>query len=178
MKHLLIIFLLILTSCSVRNKICYCKTDLSRYHYLSYQLLAKEYIGMISKDSMFNADILIKSSAKKNDVIIMDSIYCFCLAVCSKESIVESRFYYKKSAYELAKKYGIESFTTRIVQEKISNNQELQDFCRDIVGSIKINNPGNNWRRNLNSDNFKVVGFKQIAPLKGKSVKTKLLISR
>lgn len=138
MKYLILIFVVLLTSCGNKIEIVKCDSNISNYSALNYEILEKEYIEVVDKDSLFYADVLIKKLTK-DSMITMDSFGCYCLAICKKESLIDARFYSDKIGYEIAKKYNINKFSASLANVMIDNNTDLQCIWKYILLSIHFN---------------------------------------
>ena len=175
MKYRLILLFLVFTSCGHKTEIIKCDSDLSHYSAFDYEILEKEFINEVNGDSVFSAEILIKTFTK-DSMILMDSVSCFCLAICKKESIAEARFYKNKIGFEIAKKYQINEFSIAIATLYIDNNIDMQNLLKHSIASIRIDDIDQNWTQHLNSNNFSVFGLRQVQPLEGEYVERKLVI--
>ncbi len=167
--------MVLLTSCGNKIEIVKCDSNISNYSAFNYEILEKELIEVVDKDSLFHADILIKKLTK-DSMITMDSVGCYCLAICKKESLIDARFYGDKIGYEIAKKYNINEFSATLVNVMIDNNIDLQNIWKYALLSFHENDYKQNWINGLNSDNFSMLWPRQIETVESKHIKTKLII--
>ena len=174
MKYLLLIFTILIISCDNKMEIRHCDCDISSYAVFNYEILEKKFIEMVNKDSLFHADILIDSDVK-DPTITMDSLGCYCLAICKKESLIDARFYIDKIGYEITKKYQINEFSRSLINLKIDNNLDLEKLYDSALLSVHVNDK-QSWKNELNSDNFSMLFPRQIAPVEGEYIETKLII--
>jgi len=168
MKYLKFCLIFLLFSCN--NEFYYkdCNSSVSDYTGFKYEFINKKLIKIISKDSVFDADIIITKTS--NDTISYDSIFCYCLAICDKKSLGKSRFYWSKRAYDVVKKFDITDFSDR----KGINTYEGGQALFEVIAFVTVEKLNKDWKKQLTSDNIKTPKIWYIPPPRGKGLEKKL----
>jgi hypothetical protein len=81
MKYLTIILLFFILSCGVETEIHQCSENISDYKDFQYEILDKQFVKLVNKDSLFKAEILVEATPK-DSMIFLDSVLCYCLGAC------------------------------------------------------------------------------------------------
>jgi hypothetical protein len=168
MRYFILFLFILFLSC--QNEFYYhdCSSDVSDYTIFNYDFIDKKLIKTISGDSIFSADIIISKTRK--DTIFLDSTLCYCLAICKKESLAESRFYRSKKGYDLVKKDNI----TDLGDKKDIKTYDDHSAFMDIIAVVKVDKLDRNWKDNLTSDNMTTPFGWRLPPINGKYIEEKL----
>lgn len=175
MKYLTIISLLLILSCGIETRIYQCNENICNYTDFQHKFLDKQFIKLIGKDSLFKAEILVEANTK-DSMVLLDSVLCYCLAICKKESIVESRFYKKREGFEIIKKYNIEKFDAIEINSIITDFNDSEIFWKSGIASFKIGQLDDNWKKQINSDNISTLTPRLIQPRFTKKINKRLIV--
>lgn len=181
MRYLAAILLLFAFSCGSETEIHQCSGDISEYTRFQYKFLDKQFVKLIADDSIFKAEVLIERNPKKlinpkDSLIPLDSVLCYCLAICKKESLSESRFYRNRLGFEVAKKYGVKKFKASELISVFKGYDDNHNFSAYSIASFKIDNIDKNWKEQITSDNLSTLYPRQIHPRFKKKIETKLIV--
>ena len=162
-------------SCGSETEIHQCSNNISEYTNFRYEFLDKQFVKIIAGDSIFKAEILIEKN-QKDSMILLDSVLCYCLAICKKESLSESRFYRNRLGFEVAKKYGVKKFKASELISVFKGYDDNHNFSAYSIASFKIDNIDKNWKEQITSDNLTTLYPRKIHPRFKKKIETKLIV--
>jgi len=153
---IILLLLLIIKSCQVSK---FCRHDVSQYPTLNYKIIEKNPIDTIENEILYRATVLIKDNRTNNLTKIPfhpDSIICYSLNICKKESLVQANFITSEGGVDLIQKYNIDHFS----YSDIKNQAQYDELVRSFFGSFYIEEISKNWRTKLNSNYFTSVVFR------------------
>ncbi len=140
----------------------------------SYTVYKKDYITNFGNDTLYEGTIIIYNKGYDNVLessYFPDSLICFCLGVCNKESMPKANFISDSSGYEFIEKYDIDLLSGKEFRKKKTPHSETWMV---LIGSISIK-PHKNWKKNLNSNHFNNLRF-DLGPINDNSYRRRVLV--
>jgi hypothetical protein len=171
MNYLITIFSinLLFVSCKTQVEVLNCEKDIEKYQSFSYELSNKKLIKHFAGDSIYSANALVKINKEQGTILSMDTLYCYILAICNKESIVKGRFFKDEETFHIINELDLLEFDLKKMNTEINNDSISQKINKYLIGNLLISD--HEWRKKLNTENILTFGFKQIAPVNGKFIK-------
>ena len=136
-----------------------CNSCSSDYHDYTYNIVSKEYIACIKGDSIYKADILIRTSRQTNplDSLFPDSLICFALSICKKERLVEASFFTDMRGLQILDHYGIKNAKeSEIGKADDMTRKDYQMLLMTTFGYFEAKRLNANWDNQITSDNISI----------------------
>ncbi|MGQ7869607.1 hypothetical protein [Sunxiuqinia sp. sy24] len=156
MRYLVLLVIVLMTSCGIGVKNNsetehICCANVEKYIGFSYEFAEKQILKVLPKDTIFEADVVLNISKEKfPNYFPLDSVLCYCLAICKQEKISYARFYRDYKGYEIAQEYKIGNFSQDSILSKYYGN--IDWITKHMIASFKIEVLDDNWFNKISSD--------------------------
>ena len=159
---IIILIVFVLFSCRTTH---FCSDINEGYVNLKYKIISKELTNEIDDQTVYAADILITYKDQKNPLdsgYYPDTLICYALSICEKESIVQGNFFTSMIGYDIMKKYDLNKISWRDIKSNRMTFEDYQLLNKTCFGSFEIKRKSKNWKKQLTSNNFTLLSVRRI----------------